>query len=125
MRWFLILVVLALIALLVYVVVAARRRSAAAVDDARGEARRWYERLGGQLANLPSSDTQPAVRQALADASERYTAAGSELASGRTTRDFERARESALEGLAYARAARLALGFDPGPDIPPLASARS
>jgi hypothetical protein len=108
---------------MVYLAAGGRRR-AAAVEDARGEARRWYERLGGQLANLPSSDSNPAVRQALADAGERYNAAGSELASGRSARDFERARESALEGLEYARAARTALGFDPGPDIPPLAAAQ-
>jgi hypothetical protein len=125
MRFLLAILVVVLLAAVVYLILAGRRRSAAAVEDARAEARRWYERLGGQIANLPSTDTDPAVRQALADASERYNAAGSELANGRTARDFERARESALEGLSYARAARTALGFDPGPDIPPLAAART
>ncbi|MEE6256986.1 hypothetical protein [Plantactinospora sonchi] len=90
--------------------------------DARAEASRWYERLGGQLMNLHGD--APAVRQALADAGERYTAAGSQLEQARTARQYELARETALEGLAYVRAARVALGIDPGPELPPLAAAR-
>src|SRR5690606_38138132 len=70
-----------------------------------------------------SGDT-PAVRQALADASERYNAAGSQLEQARTAYQFQLARETALEGLMYIRAARIALGLDPGPDLPPLAAAR-
>jgi hypothetical protein len=90
--------------------------------DARAEARRWYERLGGQLTNLHGD--APAVRQALADAAERYTAAGSQLEQARSVRQYELVRETALEGLAYIRAARVALGIDPGPELPPLAAAR-
>ena len=90
--------------------------------DARAEAQRWYERLGGQLMNLHGDD--PAVRQALVDASERYNAAGSQLEQARSGRQFELARETALEGLTYVRAARTAMGIDPGPELPPLAAAR-
>ncbi|MBF9128012.1 hypothetical protein I0C86_03235 [Plantactinospora sp. S1510] len=97
-------------------------RKARELADARAEAGRWYERLGGQLMNLHG--TEPAVRQALADAGERYNAAGSQLEQAQTARQYELARESALEGLAYVRAARVALGIDPGPDLPPLAAAR-
>jgi hypothetical protein len=92
------------------------------LDDARAEAQRWYERLGGQVMNLHADD--PAARQALSDASERYNAAGGQLNQANTIRQFELARESALEGLQYVRAARLAMGIDPGPDLPPLASAQ-
>jgi hypothetical protein len=99
---------------------AARRERELA--DAGAEARRWYERLGGQVLNL--SGDQPAVRQALADAGERYIAAGSQLGQATTPYQFQLARETALEGLLYARAARLALGLDPGPQLPPLAAAR-
>lgn len=103
-----------------------RRESAARrareLADARAEAGRWYERLGGQLTNLHG--TGPAVQQALADAGERYNAAGSQLEQARSIRQHELARETALEGLAYVRAARLALGIDPGPELPPLAAAR-
>ncbi|MGN9774278.1 hypothetical protein ACTMS0_00640 [Micromonospora sp. H33] len=90
--------------------------------DARAEAQRWYERLGGQLLTLQGEE--PAVRQALADAGERYNAAGSQLEQARTPHQFALARETALEGLAYIRAARTAMGIDPGPELPPLAAAR-
>jgi len=90
--------------------------------DARADAQRWYERLGGQVMNLHGD--APAVRQALADAGERYTAAGSQLEQARSAHQYALARETALEGLAYIRAARVALGLDPGPDLPPLAAAR-
>ncbi|MEV1142443.1 hypothetical protein [Micromonospora sp. NPDC049799] len=99
-----------------------RARRGDELGDARAEAQRWYERLGGQLMNLHGE--QPAVRQALADAGERYNAAGSQLEQARTPQQFALARESALEGLAYIRAARTALGIDPGPELPPLAAAR-
>ncbi|MFG1602979.1 hypothetical protein [Actinoplanes sp. NPDC049265] len=92
------------------------------LDDARAEAQRWYERLGGQVLNLHSEDA--AARQALADASERYNAAGGQLQQAQTVRQFELARETSLEGLTYARAARLAMGIDPGPDLPPLAGSQ-
>jgi uncharacterized membrane protein YgcG len=99
---------------------AARQESR--LDDARAEAQRWYERLGGQVMNLHGDE--PAARQALADASERYNAAGGQLQQAKTVRQFELARESALEGLAYVRAARVAMGLDPGPELPALASAQ-
>jgi len=118
------LLILVLIAVLV--IMAARRGSVAReqrrLDDARAEAQRWYERLGGQVLNLHGDDA--AARQALADAGERYNAAGGQLQQAKSVRQFELARESALEGLAYVRAARLAMGLDPGPDLPALASAQ-
>ncbi|MEU4242263.1 hypothetical protein [Actinoplanes sp. NPDC026619] len=92
------------------------------VADARAEAQRWYERLGGQLVNL--QEDSPVARQALADAAERHQAAGSQLAQATTVVQYQLARETALEGLAYVRAARTALGFDPGPELPPLAATR-
>ena len=115
------------IVLVVAVVVLATRRGGAArqqsrLEDARADAQRWYERLGGQVMNLHADD--PAARQALADASERYNAAGGQLQQATTARQFELARESALEGLMYVRAARVAMGLDPGPDVPPLPSAQ-
>jgi uncharacterized membrane protein YgcG len=123
MRLFLLLLVVLLV---IAVVVAVRRGTAAReqrqLADARAEAQRWYERLGGQVLNLHGDD--PAARQALADASERYNAAGGQLQQATSVKQFELARETALEGLAYVRAARLAMGIDPGPELPPLAAAR-
>jgi len=123
MRVFLLLVVVLLV---IALVVMWRRGSAGReqrrLDDARADAQRWYERLGGQVLNLHGDD--PAARQALADAGERYNAAGGQLQQAKSVNQFALARESALEGLAYARAARLAMGLDPGPDLPPLGSAQ-
>ena len=63
-----------------------RSRRSNELADARAEAQRWYERLGGQLMNLHGD--APAVRQALADAGERYNAAGSQLEQATTPRQF-------------------------------------
>ncbi|GIJ28626.1 hypothetical protein Vqi01_37880 [Micromonospora qiuiae] len=98
-----------------------RQRAARDLADVQADARRWYERLGGQVMNL--SGDEPAVRQALADAAERYHAAGSQLEQARSATQYRLARETAIEGLTYIRAARVALGIDPGPDLPPLAAA--
>ncbi|GIJ70268.1 hypothetical protein [Virgisporangium ochraceum] len=127
MEWILIAVLaVVLVGGAAYLAAGRRRTAATALADARAEAQRWYERLGGQLSTLPSGAAEEvAVRQALSDASERYNAAGSQLAGATTPRQFELARETALEGLQYIRAARVALGLDPGPDLPPLAAARA
>lgn len=100
-----------------------QRRKEQQLADAREESLRWYERLGGQIANLPGGD-DPAVKQALVDASERYHAAGGQLQRAASVKQYELARETALEGLAYIRAARTAMGIDPGPELPPLAAQR-
>ena len=121
-----VLLILAIVIVVLLVVQLVRRSAAASaqnrLDDARAEAQRWYERLGGQVMNLHGDD--PAARQALADAGERYNAAGGQLQQAKTVRQYELARESALEGLSYVRAARTAMGIDPGPDLPALASAQ-
>ena len=89
------------------------------LEDAKAEARRWVERLGGQVLNLVGTD-EPS-KQALADAAERYTAAGSQLESARTAAQSRLVTQTALEGLYYVRAARTAMGMDPGPDLPQVA----
>ncbi|GAA4803271.1 hypothetical protein GCM10023200_45610 [Actinomycetospora chlora] len=86
------------------------------LGDAEAEARRWYDRLGGQVLNLTGSDDPS--KQALADASERYNAAGSQLEQATTAQQYRLAGDTALEGLYYVRAARTAMGMDPGPDLP-------
>lgn len=93
---------------------AARRRRE--LGDAKADARRWIERLGGQVLNLVGNDS--ASQQALADASERYNAAGSQIEQAQTIKQAELAAETAMEGLYYARAARVAMGMDPGPALP-------
>ncbi|MGB3485633.1 MAG: DUF1542 domain-containing protein [Mycobacterium sp.] len=94
---------------------ASGRRNEASLDDAKADARRVIERLGGQVISLTGTDD--ASKQALADAAERYTAAGSQIDQATTAKQALLAKESALEGLYYARAARVAMGMDPGPDL--------
>ena len=100
-----------------------RRRSARTLADAKADARRVIERLGGQVLNLSGSNE--ASKQALADASERYTAASSQIDQATTPRQAELAKESAMEGLYYVRAARTAMGMDPGPELESLTGQRS
>jgi hypothetical protein len=86
------------------------------LEDAKADARRWVERLGGQVMNLDG--TNEASKQALADASERYNAAGSQMDQAATAEQARLVKDTAMEGLYYVRAARLAMGLDPGPDLP-------
>jgi hypothetical protein len=90
------------------------------LEDAKAEARRWVERLGGQVMNLTGIDV--ASNQALADASERFTAAGGQMDQVRTAQQARLVTETAMEGLHYVRAAREAMGMDPGPALPETAA---
>ncbi|MHA3020526.1 DUF1542 domain-containing protein [Mycobacterium sp. BMJ-28] len=120
----LILFVVAGIGLLVYASQkASGQRNAASLADAKADARRIIERLGGQVVNLTGSDD--AAKQALADASERYTAASSQIDQATTAKQALLAKESAIEGLYYVRAARLAMGMDPGPELETLNGQRA
>lgn len=89
------------------------------LDDAAAEARRWVERLGGQVYALDAQGNA-AAKQAIADAAERFTAAGSQVEQAKTVQQYRLAQETAREGLYYIAAARKALGLDPGPELPPL-----
>ncbi|MGY4649832.1 DUF1542 domain-containing protein [Mycobacterium sp. URHB0021] len=120
----LIILVIAAIGVAVYATSrASGKRSAASLADAKADARRVIERLGGQVLNLMGSDD--ASKQALADASERYTAASSQIDQATTARQAALAKESAIEGLYYARAARVAMGMDPGPELETLSGQRT
>jgi hypothetical protein len=93
--------------------------SARSLEDAQAEARRWVERLGGQVYSLDPKD-DPAARQALSDAAERFTAAGSQVEQAKSVQQYRLAQQTAYEGLYYVRAARTSLGIDPGPELPPI-----
>ncbi|OAG69626.1 hypothetical protein AFK49_002310 [Corynebacterium ulcerans] len=92
------------------------------LQDSIAEARRWIERLGSQVLTI--SGTDAASTQAIADASERYNAASSQISTATTVRQAELARESALEGLHYMNAAREIMGLPAGPELPPLEGQR-
>ncbi|MDV7990856.1 MULTISPECIES: hypothetical protein [unclassified Rhodococcus (in: high G+C Gram-positive bacteria)] len=116
MEIILIVIVVAAVALLV---LRSKKNSAAAAEtalaDAKADARQSIERLGGQVYNLIGTDTPS--KQALADASERNIAAGSQIDQATTPEQARLAKQTALEGLYYIRAARLAMGMDPGPEV--------
>ncbi|HXV91872.1 MAG TPA: hypothetical protein VD813_01135 [Pseudonocardia sp.] len=112
------LVLAAVIAGALWLVQQQKASKARELEDARSEARRWVERLGGQVLNLVGTDE--ASKQALADAAERFNAAGSQLEQARSTAQARQVTETAYEGLYYVRAARTAMGIDPGPELPPL-----
>ena len=113
--------VVVIVVVIAAVVVVRQRRSARTgqVADARAEARRWTERLGAQVYAIDAADNA-AARQALADAAERFTAAGSQVDQATSVTQFHLATQTAYEGLYYVRAARTALGLDPGPELPSL-----
>ena len=102
---------------------ASRNRTAASLADAKADARRVIERLGGQVLGITGTDD--ASKQAMADASERYTAASSQIEQATSAKQAQLAKESALEGLYYVRAARQAMGMDVGPELESLAGQKS
>jgi hypothetical protein len=123
MELWLTLLVIAVV-VIVFVVRSNKRRAERELADAEAEARRLYERLGGQTMNLTAPGDNLAAGQALADAGERYTAAGSQMESASSIRQYRLACETSIEGLHYIRAARTAMGMDPGPEVPALAGQR-
>ncbi|CAB0562681.1 hypothetical protein BKD74_04960 [Corynebacterium diphtheriae] len=100
-----------------------QKQQAVQLDDAITEARRWIDRLGSQVLSLSGTDS--ASTQALADASERFNAASSQISQAQSVRQAELARESALEGLHYVNATREIMGLPAGPELPPLEGQRA
>ncbi|PZS04504.1 MAG: hypothetical protein DLM56_05695 [Pseudonocardiales bacterium] len=101
-----------------------RRREQRRLQGRRAEVVSLYDRLGADVSNLDPGEDKIA-RQALADASERYTATGSQLEGADTDGEYDAARRTALEGLQAARTVRTQLGLDPGPELPEIAPKRA
>ena len=99
---------------------AARAHRRRQLDDARAQARHWVERLGGELLVLDGAAARLGTGTAagLAEAAERFTAAGAELGAARTPRQCRIAQGTAVEGLHHVRTTRRSLGLDPGPRVP-------
>jgi hypothetical protein len=112
------------VATLTFAAHAHRRRQ---LDDARAQARHWVERLGGELLLLDGAAARLGTGSAagLAEAAERFTAGGAELAAARTPRQCRIAQDTAVEGLHHVRTARRSLRLDPGPRVPVRALAPS
>jgi MYXO-CTERM domain-containing protein len=96
-----------------------RRKKKQALATARARVEPYYDRLANEVNTLDPQDNATA-RQAVADASERFNTAGSQLSSADTVEKVAVARRTTLEGLYAAVTARKALGLDPGPELPPI-----
>jgi hypothetical protein len=100
-----------------------RRRKQRELADARAAVMPYYDRLAHEVNTLNAGDDAVA-RQALADASERYTSAGSQMATADSIAQWASVRRTVLEGLEAAQAARRSLGVEPGPTLPPIEEPR-
>ncbi|MCW2603189.1 MAG: hypothetical protein JWN61_1324 [Pseudonocardiales bacterium] len=119
----LLLVLVLLVVLAGYVMSRRRRRGRTTRDEVRGlqaEVESLHGRLGSDVSLLDPGEDRIA-RQALADASERFTATGALLDSSSGSPEvLAQAKRTAIEGIEAARVVRRRLGLDPGPDpMPP------
>ncbi len=119
MNGVLVVLILVVVAVIVLAVVSSSRasgnRNAASLADAKADARRVIERLGGRCSTCPATTTPPprrwltlrtVYRRLLADRAGHYRQAGD---AGQGKRDRR---------LYYVRAARTAMGMDPpGPEL--------
>jgi len=109
------------LAAIAYFVVRRKQQKEASLRDRRREVADLHDRLGEELRRLETrvaGSSDPGVREALADAVERYDAAGGILAGAETDSDLDSARVACIEGLTAVRFARRALGMKPGGSIP-------
>lgn len=86
-----------------------------AVAAARAELQALLGRLGHDVTTLDDAG-DPANRQALADASERYNTAGAQMGQAVSVEELAVARNIAIEGLHATRLVRTRMGLDPGPE---------
>ncbi|MFC9892578.1 DUF1542 domain-containing protein [Nocardia sp. NPDC127579] len=122
MVWLLLLLVVVIVVILFAMRPKTQASTLAEVEfaDALSGARREQQRLGDQLDILePSND---AATQALADAAECHASVAAQLGLATTPLQARVAKQTALEGLYYIRAARTAMHLDPGHAIPKLAN---
>jgi hypothetical protein len=96
-----------------------RRKADRALSAAKANVMPYYDRLASDVNTLNPGENATA-RQALSDASERYTSAGSQMSTATTVAQWSAVRRTALEGLQAAQTAREALGLPKGPELPPI-----
>ncbi len=83
----------------------------------RADVSSWQARLGSDVSSLEAG-ADPVSRQALADAAERYTAAGGVLSSATTVGELQVAKRIVVEGLTATRLVRQQQGLPLGADLP-------
>lgn len=100
-----------------------RRKRNNELSAAKANVMPYHDRLANEVNTLDPGKNAEA-RQALADASERYNSAGSQMATAATVAQWSAVRRTTLEGLQAAQSARKYLGLPPGPDVPPVEEPR-
>jgi len=102
----LVIIAITVVAVEVIVLYRAHRRAevASAIRDSPSQARRWVERLGGQVYTLEPKD-DAAARQALADAAERFTSAGAQIEQSTSQEQYRLAEHGKLGRLTRSRLA--------------------
>ena len=80
------------------------------------------DRLGHDVRSLEPGD-DPVARQAMADASERYSTASTLLERARSDAQLRTAWLATVEGLAATQTVRQRLGLDLGPPVPTMPAA--
>jgi hypothetical protein len=100
-----------------------KRKLKRQLEAAKANVMPYYDRLANEVNTLDPKDNATA-RQAVADASERFNSAGSQLDTADSVEKYAAARRTTLEGLYAAVTARKALGLDPGPELPPIGEPR-
>lgn len=93
------------------------RREQERAAGLRAEVESLQARLAADVSNLDPGD-DPVARQALTDASERATAAGSLMSRAATVAEFDIAKRTVVEGLHATRLVRERQGLPLGPDLP-------
>lgn len=95
------------------------RKQQEQVNALRAEVGSLQARLAADISNLDGG-TDPVSRQAMADAAERFNAAGSVLDTASSVGELRVARRTAVEGLTATRIVRQRLGLPLGADLPAL-----
>jgi hypothetical protein len=95
------------------------RKQQEQINAARAEVDALQGRLAADISNLDAG-ADPVNRQALADASERYNAAGALLSTASSTGELLVAKRIAVEGLTATRLVRQRLGLPLGAELPDL-----
>ena len=96
-----------------------RRRRDRELNEAKAAVMPYYDRLASEVGSL-NAGGDASARQALADASERYNSAGSQMSTATTVAQWAAIRRTVLEGLQAAQTARTLLKLPAGPDVPPV-----
>lgn len=116
------------LAAIAYYVVRKKKQKEISLRGRRAEVSELYNRLADELPRLGTAterSANPAAGQALADAAERYDAAGGILSAAETDSDLDAARAACIEGLTATRFVRRVVGMKPGGDLPALDKARA